>query len=355
MTLKLYLRPVAPAAKSDSSSAARPLAGSDRSFERCEVILRGDGDAVRSDILPLDRIDDWVTAQDSGLAGQAGKALEQLMRPRAAFAGLPMDRPAVMGIVNVTPDSFSDGGDRLDPEKAIADGLAMWEAGATLLDVGGESTRPGAEPVSEAEEAARVVPVIRGLSEAGARVSVDTRHAAVMRAAIEVGAAVVNDVTALEGDPDSLAVVAEAGVAVVLMHMQGDPRSMQKAPMYNNVTLDVFDYLEKRVTACVDAGISQDSIAVDVGIGFGKSIQHNLELIDRLSIFHSFGLPVLLGLSRKSFIAKLSHGEAPKERLAGSLAGIAAGLLRGVQIYRVHDVPETLQMIALWRAVEKSP
>ncbi len=265
-----------------------------------------------------------------------------------------MDRPQVMGIVNVTPDSFSDGGDRLDPGKAVDDGLAMWEAGASILDIGGESTRPGAEPVSEAAEIARVVPVIRGLSDAGARVSIDTRHAAVMRAAIDAGARIVNDVTALESDPESLGVVAQSGMPVVLMHMQGDPRTMQKNPDYADVVLDVFDYLKRRVEACLDAGIPPGAIAVDVGIGFGKTLEHNLRLLDALAMFHSIGTPLLLGLSRKSFIAKLSHGEAPKERLAGSLAGVAAGLARGVQIFRVHDVAETLQMIAVWQAIEES-
>lgn len=311
-----------------------------------------------SAVLTLNELAGWVAAReeaDEGLLEKLADRTTKLSAARPDFAGLPMDRPQVMGIVNVTPDSFSDGGDRLDAAKAIADGLAMWEAGASILDIGGESTRPGAKPVSEAEEIARVVPVVRGLSEAGARVSIDSRHAAVMRAAIEAGAQIVNDVTALTGDPESLEVVAEAGLPVVLMHMQGEPRSMQKNPTYSDVTLDVFDYLERRIEACLQAGIPAHNIVVDVGIGFGKTLEHNLALLDRLALFHGLGVPVLLGLSRKSFIARLSRGELPKDRLAGSLAGVAAGLARGVQLYRVHDVAESLQMIALWRAIEESP
>ncbi len=357
MPRKLYLRPLEPFASSHNAGSGKPLAGSGRAFARCEVSLRGQDGEIETEKLSLEQLTGWCLDdhQDgSDLTAKLEASLESLSAARQPFSGLPMDRPQVMGIVNVTPDSFSDGGDRLDAGKAIADGLEMWNAGATILDVGGESTRPGAEPVSERDEIARVVPVVRGLSDAGARVSIDTRHAAVMRAAIEAGADIVNDVTALEGDPDSLGVVAASGKPVVLMHMQGDPRSMQKNPDYKDVVLDVFDYLEERVEACIEAGISGDAIAVDVGIGFGKSIQHNLRLLDRLAAFHAIGVPILLGLSRKSFIGRLSRGEAPKDRLAGSLAGVAAGLSRGVQIFRVHDVAETLQMIAVWQAIEES-
>ncbi|WP_282606711.1 dihydropteroate synthase [Pelagibius sp. Alg239-R121] len=355
MSRKFYLRPLAPFSHSDGHGVAKPLAGSGRFFDRCEVLLReAEGDS-ESESLTLEQLAVWLAANEEGGGRQLETVLERLTATRLPFAGLPMDSPAVMGIVNVTPDSFSDGGDRLDAGRAIADGLAMWEAGAAILDVGGESTRPGAEPVSEAEEIARVVPVIQALSDAGARVSIDTRHAAVMHAGIDAGAAIVNDVTALEGDPDSLSLVADARIPVILMHMQGDPRSMQKNPTYADVALDVFDYLERRVENCVDAGIQRGSIAVDVGIGFGKNLQHNLTLLDRLTLFHALGSPILLGLSRKSFIARLSRGEAPKDRLFGSLAGVAAGLSRGVQIFRVHDVAETLQMIAVWRAIEESP
>ncbi|TQV81747.1 dihydropteroate synthase [Denitrobaculum tricleocarpae] len=357
MPRRLYLCPLAPVASSDTGGSQKSLAGSGRFFAQCEVNLRSGDEQSFTKVLPLDELAGWLAAQSAdsgGLSAQMELALTGLTSPRKPFADLPMDRPQVMGIVNVTPDSFSDGGDRLDAGKAIDDGLAMWEAGASILDVGGESTRPGAEPVSEAAEIERVVPVIRGLSDAGARVSVDTRHAAVMRAAIDAGAQIVNDVTALESDPESLGVVAESGMPVVLMHMQGDPRTMQKNPDYADVVFDVFDYLKRRVEICLDAGIARDAIAVDVGIGFGKTLEHNLRLLDALAMFHSIGTPLLLGLSRKSFIAKLSNGEAPKERLAGSLAGVAAGLARGVQIFRVHDVAETLQMIAVWQAIEES-
>jgi dihydropteroate synthase len=262
-----------------------------------------------------------------------------------------MNRPCVMGIVNVTPDSFSDGGDRFDAERAIADGLAMWRAGADFVDVGGESTRPGAAPVAPEEELRRVRPVVAALAGEGVRVSIDSRHAEVMAGAVEAGAAVINDVTALTGDAVSLRVAADSGLPVVLMHMQGEPRSMQADPHYDDVALEVYDHLAERLAACEAAGIPRARIAVDPGIGFGKTLVHNLELLDRLTLFHGLGCPLLLGVSRKSFIGKLSRQEPPKDRLAGSLAAALAGVARGAQILRVHDVAETLQALAVWRAI----
>ena len=227
----------------------------------------------------------------------------------------------------------------------------MLDDGADILDVGGESTRPGAEPVSAEEERARVVPVVKGLSEMGALVSIDTRRAEVMAAAIDAGAGVVNDVTALTGDQDSLGLVADRGVAVVLMHMQGEPGSMQENPQYENAAKDVFGTLKARVEACEEAGIRRLRIAVDPGIGFGKTVDHNLEILNRLDIYRGLGLPVLLGVSRKSFIAKLSRGEAPKDRVPGSLAAVLAAWAQGVWMFRVHDVAETRQALAVAQAI----
>lgn len=268
-----------------------------------------------------------------------------------SFAGLSLDKPRLFGVINVTPDSFSDGGEALALSEALKRGRAMLDDGADILDVGGESTRPGAEPVSAEEERARVVPVVKGLSEMGALVSIDTRRAEVMAAAIDAGAGVVNDVTALTGDQDSLGLVADRGVAVVLMHMQGEPGSMQENPQYENAAEDVFGTLKARFEACEEAGIRRHRIAVDPGIGFGKTVDHNLEILNRLDIYRGLGLPVLLGVSRKSFIAKLSRGEAPKDRVPGSLAAVLAAWAQGVRMFRVHDVAETRQALAVAQAI----
>ena len=268
-----------------------------------------------------------------------------------SFAGLSLDKPRLFGVINVTPDSFSDGGEALALSEALKRGRAMLDDGADILDVGGESTRPGAEPVSAEEERARVVPVVKGLSEMGALVSIDTRRAEVMAAAIDAGAGIVNDVTALTGDQDSLGLVADRGVAVVLMHMQGEPGSMQENPQYENAAEDVFGTLKARFEACEEAGIRRHRIAVDPGIGFGKTVDHNLEILNRLDIYRGLGLPVLLGVSRKSFIAKLSRGEAPKDRVPGSLAAVLAAWAQGVWMFRVHDVAETHQALAVAQAI----
>lgn len=268
------------------------------------------------------------------------------------FAGLSLDRPRLMGVVNVTPDSFSDGGDFLVPDIAIAHGLAMRDAGADILDVGGESTRPGADPVSEDDELARTLPVVKGLAAAGALVSIDTRRAAVMRAAIEAGAKIVNDVTALTGDDDSVAVCAELACDIVLMHMQGDPRTMQQNPTYDDAALDIVAYMAERLMALEAAGIPRAKVAVDPGIGFGKNLDHNLRILAHIDAFHALGAPVLLGVSRKSFISKIDRDCDAKDRVAGSIAAAIAGWDRGVQIFRAHDVAETRQALAVWQAIE---
>ncbi len=268
------------------------------------------------------------------------------------FAGLPLDRPLVMGVLNVTPDSFSDGGDALAYDDALARGRALIAAGADILDIGGESTRPGASPVSPDMETARVVPVIQQLAaEAGTPLSIDTRHAPVMAAALEAGAVIVNDVTALTGDPNALALVAATEASVVLMHMQGEPGTMQDDPVYDDVVAEVRAYLAARVAACEAAGIDQARIAIDPGIGFGKNLKHNLELLAHLDHLTDLGCPLVLGVSRKSFIGRLSATQDPKARLPGSLAAALAGVARGARILRVHDVAETRQALAVWQGI----
>ncbi len=267
------------------------------------------------------------------------------------FAGLPLDRPLIMGVVNVTPDSFSDGGEAATVAAAIERGHAMVGDGADIIDVGGESTRPGAAPVPLEEELARVIPVITALGDAGCAVSIDTRHAAVMAAAIDAGAKIVNDVTALCGDPRSLDVVAGSAASVILMHMQGEPGTMQNAPQYEDAAQEVRDYLAGRIEVCVKAGIAIERIAIDPGIGFGKTLKHNLDILNRLALFTGLGCPLVLGVSRKSFIGKISGDDNPKGRLGGSLAAALAGVTRGVAIVRVHDVAETRQALAVWQAI----
>lgn len=268
------------------------------------------------------------------------------------FAGFDLGTPLVMGIVNVTPDSFSDGGEFIRADAAIVHGLRLREEGADILDVGGESTRPGSAPISADEELERIGPVIRALADAGAVVSVDTRRADVMREALACGARIVNDVTALTFEPASLDVVAASGADVILMHMKGEPATMQQAPHYDDAPREVADYLAARVAACRGAGIPDERIAVDPGIGFGKTTQHNLQILASMDRLRALGVAVAVGLSRKGFIAKLSRGEGIKDRVAGSIAGALAAVARGADIVRVHDVAATRQALAVWQAIE---
>ncbi|MDH3335706.1 MAG: dihydropteroate synthase [Rhodospirillaceae bacterium] len=270
------------------------------------------------------------------------------------FAGLSLERPLVMGIVNVTPDSFSDGGDAFSFDDALARGLMLSAQGADIIDVGGESTRPGAKPVSIDEEISRTQAVVARLTASDIKVSIDTRHSGVMRAAIDAGASIVNDVTALEGDKRALEVVAKSDVSVVLMHMQGDPGTMQKNPVYKDAAKEVFEYLKKRVEICENAGIARERIAVDPGIGFGKNLEHNLQILKTLNMYQSLGLALLLGVSRKSFIGTISGEATAKDRLPGSLAAGIWGVNNGVNILRVHDVAETVQALKVFSAIESA-
>jgi dihydropteroate synthase len=247
--------------------------------------------------------------------------------------------PIVMGVVNVTPDSFSDGGEWLDPDAAIAHGRELVAQGAAILDIGGESTRPGAEPVTAAEELRRVVPVLEGLADAGARLSIDTSKAAVAAAALEAGATFVNDVTALRGDPAMAALVAERGCGVCLMHMLGEPRTMQRDPRYDDVVADVKAFLAQRLELAVAAGIAEEHVWLDPGIGFGKTVDHNLELLARLDELVALGRPLVVGTSRKSFLGVITGREAG-ERVPATIATNVLALARGARVFRVHDVAQ---------------
>lgn len=264
------------------------------------------------------------------------------------------EEPVLMGIVNVSPDSFSDGGQFYNKNKVVDHSYQLVKEGAHIIDIGGESTRPGSQVVDVQEEIDRVCPVIEKVKEFASFISIDTRNAATMKAAIESGANAVNDISGLTHDNDSIGVVSSYQAPVFIMHMQGTPQNMQLNPIYNNVVEDVFKYLDDRVKACVSAGIDKTKVVVDPGIGFGKSVSDNLQLINNIDKFHDLGCPVLLGASRKSFIAALSQNEGAKERLAGSLSSVLWGLSKGVQFFRIHDVKETKQSIEIYRAIQNA-
>jgi dihydropteroate synthase len=263
----------------------------------------------------------------------------------------------IMGVVNVTPDSFSDGGRYLEAQAAIEHGLELEADGAVILDVGGESTRPGADPVPEAEELRRVIPVIDGLIArgAGARISIDTSKAGVAARALEAGASLVNDVTALRGDPDMAAVVAASGAECCLMHMLGDPRTMQDDPHYDDVVGDIKAFLQERMAFAIKAGIAEERILLDPGIGFGKTVEHNLELLRRLGEFLDLGRPVVIGTSRKSFLGRLTGREAPDERVAATVATNVLAYERGARVFRVHDVAPVHDALMVTAATVSPP
>ena len=345
------LQPVAllrgPAAKAAlAREAALPLAGGPFAFAACLEIRRAGGG----------REAHWTAVPELRERAAADPHLDavlnRLAAPRAPLPGAAPDAPAIMGVVNATPDSFYDGGRHAAPGAAAARGLALAEAGAAIIDVGGESTRPGAEPLDPEAERARVLPAVSALAEAGVAVSIDTRNASTMRAALAAGAVMVNDVSALTHDPESLAAVAASSCRIVLMHSAGDPRVMQNDPRYDDVALDVYDYLERRAAACEAAGIARGRLVLDPGFGFGKTPAHNMSLVSGLALFHGLGCPLLLGASRKSSIARIAGPAAASadSRLPGSLALAQAAWDRGAQAVRVHDAAETAQARALWRA-----
>jgi dihydropteroate synthase len=321
------------------------LAGGLNWFASVELI-HGDG---RRELVPVEgieaRFDDAMAADWHRLPASRG-ALQLGQRT------IRLDQPQVMGIVNATPDSFSDGGSYADAQAAADVGFKMGEAGAALVDVGGESTRPGAKEVWEQDEIERVLPIVQRLANGGVAVSIDTRKSAVITAALGAGARLVNDVSALLWDPQSAGVVAAAGAPVVLMHHQGEPGSMQDNPRYADILVEVFHWLEARIAEAEAAGISRANILVDPGIGFGKNVGHNLELLNGLALFHGLGCPLVLGASRKRFIGALANEAPADQRLPGSLALALKAVEQGAQIVRVHDVPETVQALKIWRGLK---
>ena len=326
------------------------LAGGLSWFGQVELIgLDESNRRSQSELVPVEGIEDRL---DEEMAEQWQRITSPRPPLQLGERTIPLDQPRVMGILNATPDSFSDGGAYEDLDATAFAGADMAGAGAAILDVGGESTRPGAQTVWEGDEIERVVPLIERLVRGGNAVSVDTRKAAVMEAALGAGADLVNDVSALGWDERSADVVARAGAPVVLMHAQGDPQTMQDNPSYDDVAVDVWLWLEDRIAFAEQIGIDRSRIIVDPGIGFGKTVAHNLDLMNQLALFHGLGCPVLLGASRKRMIGALSN-EAPADaRLPGSLALALKAAGQGVQIVRVHDVPETVQALKVWRGLK---
>jgi len=352
---RLYFQPTAFIASpfTHEDGAVARLAGGLVWFAAYEVIVVDAGRRIASLHVPVAAVDDFIATLSDTQAEAARLTIARIVASRPAIElghnVLRLDQPQIMLILNMTPDSFSDGGAHIDdPAAAMAKAIG---SGATIVDVGGESTRPGAKTVWEGDEIARIEPAVRRLASAGAIVSIDTRKSAVMTAALAAGAAIVNDVSALTHDPQAAATLARHDCPVVLMHHQGDPETMQQRPHYGDALIEVYDWLEARIAFAEAAGIARSRIIIDPGIGFGKTLRHNLQILNGLALFHGLGCPILLGASRKRIIGALSNEATVDERLGGSVALALHGAQMGVQILRVHDVPETLQAIRIWRGL----
>ena len=326
-----------PIPRAGAPFAGQSLAGSANLWFDEVLVRRRDGTAK------------LVASTDCSMADQ-----ERLTRPRATLCGLSMDQPLIMGVLNVTPDSFSDGGDHVTLEAAV-DRARQMAQDADILDIGGESTRPGAAEVSVKEEIRRTSTVIAAIRDAGITtpISIDTRKARVAEVALDAGADMVNDVAAFTYDPELADLVADRDVPVCLMHAQGSPETMQNDPRYDDVLFDVMDFLEERIAFATSRGIASERIVTDPGIGFGKTLEHNVTLLQNLSLLHDLGLPMLLGVSRKRFIGTIGQVTEAKDRMAGSLAVALHGIQNGAQILRVHDTFETRQAIRLQQAMIK--
>ncbi|MBV1916912.1 MAG: dihydropteroate synthase [Sphingomonadaceae bacterium] len=357
MTESVYLRPIAlsQSPQSEEGECVR-LGGSMAWASRFAIIHRRDGQVISRERVSAPAMLDALARLPDGLAAEAQAqwaALQAIHAPiQCGERTIRLEQPQVMGILNITPDSFSDGGAFMDdPQVASDHAAAMLEAGAAIIDVGGESTRPGAAAVWEGDELKRVIPIMEQLSATGAAISIDTRRPAVMEAALEAGAHVINDVSALRYDPRSIALAARADVPVVLMHAPGDGDDLHSNASYGDVVLDVFDWLKARRDEVVAAGVARENIIFDPGIGFGKTLAENLLLLNALPMFHALGQPLLLGASRKRMIGALSNEAPVHKRLGGSLMLAMKALEAGVHMLRVHDVSETVQAVHVWRGL----
>lgn len=345
---RLYFQPIGLLPAGLAPAGSLLLAGGPMAFNALRVWVRPPGGKAQGFDLPLLAVQDWAETRAAKGDLDPKRVLERTSVARPALAGLTLDQPRLMGILNVTPDSFSDGGDFADFASARAHGRLMLAEGADLIDVGGESTRPGAAAVAPEVERERTLAVVADLALAGAVVSIDTRRAALMADAVNAGARIINDVSALSHDPDSLPTAARLKVPVVLMHMLRTPETMQVAPHYDSALLDIYDALAGRVAAAEAAGIERARLVVDPGIGFGKTLLHNLELLQGLALLQGLGCPVLVGVSRKSFLGRLTGNDDPRARLPESLAAGLWAVAQGAQILRVHDVGASRRALAVW-------
>jgi dihydropteroate synthase len=357
VTDAVYLRPIALAEspQSEEGECVR-LGGALAWASRFAIVVASDGKVVSRERVTVPQMDEALAGLPDAVAVEAEAQYSAIRRGHAPMQCgervIRLDQPQVVGILNVTPDSFSDGGQFLDdPEVANAHSAAMLEAGAAMIDVGGESTRPGSAAVWEGDELKRVIPAIERLAAMGAAISVDTRRPAVMDAALQAGAHVINDVSALRYDPRSLELAAHTGVPVVLMHAPGPGDDLHSDGEYGDVALEVFDWLRERRDAALAAGVARENIILDPGIGFGKSVADNLALLNALAMFHALGQPLMVGASRKRMIGALSNEAATHQRLGGSLAIAVKAMEAGVHLLRVHDVPETVQAVRVWRGL----
>jgi len=354
---RLYLKPVglvdSPQWHEDKNSR---LNNSLVWFSQIEYLIVESGIPNRRGLVNITQWPEWSSALPEPLAQRAARQFAHLTRQHPPLQCgeriIRFDQPHVMGILNITPDSFSDGGKHQnDPDKAAEAGLAMAAAGASILDIGGESTRPGADPVWEGDEIKRVVPVIERLAHCGSVLSIDTRKAAVMESALAAGAHLINDVSALLHDKRSLEVAGVSGRPVVLMHAPSSGKNPHQNAGYGNIVTDTLDWLEQRIADVVAAGFEREKIIVDPGLGFGKSLTDNLALMNNIAMFHALGQPLLIGASRKRMIGALSKEAPVDQRLGGSIAFAHHAIQQGSQIVRVHDVPETVQALQVWRGM----
>lgn len=354
---RLYLRPTGFVdAPFGPDGKVLRLAGSLLWFSAFEIIAVDGGERLAPRLVTVAGLDDFLAGVSGDQAERARATIARITAPREALQlgehVLRFDESRVAAILNVTPDSFSDGGRHSeDPQGAVDAGFAMSAQGAAFIDIGGESTRPGAAYVRESDEIERVVPVIEGLAASGVAISIDTRKAIVMEAALAAGASIVNDVSGLRYDDRAIELVVNASCPAIIMHHAGKEDELHADPNYRDSLVEVYDWLEDRITVLIEAGMSRERILVDPGIGFGKAVQHNLALINGLSLFHGLGCPIMLGASRKRFIGALSNEAAVGDRLGGSLALVTKAALQGVQLVRVHDVPESVQALHIWRGL----
>ncbi len=354
---KVYIRPVGMAESPQIYEGdTLRLGGSLAWCHMLEIAVYDEGKLQRRTVTPVSGFGDALTDLPGNVAATAQEQFVNLSRVHEPMQlggrTVRFDQPLIMGILNVTPDSFSDGGNFSDdPQAAVDAGFAMGQAGATIIDIGGESTQPEAPAVWEGDEIKRTIPVVEKLAAGGIVISIDSRKAGVMEAALAAGAHIVNDISALQHDTRSLDVVAQAGCPVILMHSPSAGADPHVGNGYINVVTDVFDHLQARIDAALEAGIDRANIIVDPGIGFGKSLEDNLALVNRIGLFHALGQPILFGASRKRMIGALSNEAPADQRLAGSLTLAQRAIDAGAHIIRVHDVPQTLQMVHIWRGL----